>query len=293
MSCYNPVKGYRSKEVSSTGRRAIVFKPSAGFFDLPMEVPCGKCTGCLLDRSKDWAVRCMHEASQHVDNCFITLTYSDANLPEGGSLRPRDFVLFIKRLRKYLSPATIRFFHCGEYGDDFDRPHHHCIIFGWRPPDLILWSEKRGVRLHRSAIVERLWSFGFVSVGSVTYESSAYISRYILKKVYGPSAAAHYQGRHPEYLTMSRRPGIGKKWIDKYSDDVYRSDNIVYGLGRLTKPPRYYDKQYEKLDKAHFSEIERERRIAEAGSDYNSEYRKNVRKKLQEARLDVLKRELT
>jgi len=239
----------------------------------------------------------MHESGQHDDNCFVTLTYSDDSLrftSDGfPTLYPRDFVLFFKRLRKSLHPLSIRFFQCGEYGESLGRPHHHCIIFGFRPVDLVIWSEKGGVKLYRSAFLERFWPYGFVTVGNVTYESAAYVSRYILKKVHGSAAAAHYKGRVPEYLTMSRRPGIGKNWIDKYSDDVYRSDNVVYGLGRLTKPPRYYDKQYEKLDKDHFSEVEQKRRIEEAGSDYNSEYRKSARKKIQEARLAVLKRELT
>jgi len=145
-----------------------------------MEVPCGKCIGRLLDRAKDWAVRCMHEASSSVDNCFVTLTYGDLafrRTPLGfPTLYPRDFVLFFKRLHKFLSPLTIRFFQCGEYGEAsgkaLGRPHYHCIIFGFRPVNLVIWSEKGGVKLYRSAFLERLWPHGFVIVGNVLLPST-------------------------------------------------------------------------------------------------------------------------
>lgn len=290
MSCYHPIKGYRSATVSASGKRQIVFSPREGFVDLPMEVPCGCCVGCRLDRAKEWAVRCVHEASLYRENCFLTLTYAPEHLPESGSLVPRNFVLFMKRLRKKF--GKVRFFQCGEYGAELGRPHHHCIIFGWRPKDLSLWKKKNDVRLYRSEVLEKLWPFGFVTVGEVTYESAAYIARYILKKVNGPGAEAHYQGRRPEYITMSRRPGIGKIWIDKYFAEVYQEDTLVYGLGRLTKPPRYYDKQFEKMEPEVFKGVTAERLRREAQSDYRSEYRLKVREKLAEARLKNLSREI-
>lgn len=290
MSCYHPIKGYRSAVVGASGKRQIVFSPRKGFVDLPMEVPCGSCIGCRLDRAKEWAVRCVHEASLYRENCFLTLTYAEPNLPLNGSLEPRNFVLFMKRLRKRF--GKVRFFQCGEYGADLGRPHHHCIIFGWRPTDLSLWKRKGNVRLYRSKAVEELWPHGFVTVGEVTYESAAYIARYILKKVTGPAGESHYQGKRPEYITMSRRPGIGKDWIDKFSKEVYREDTLVYGLGRLTKPPRYYDKQFESKEGEAFVEILAERARREASSDYRSEYRLKAREKLAEARMKMLEREL-
>lgn len=290
MSCYHPVKGYRAERPGPSGRRQIVFSPRKGFVDLPMEVPCGSCIGCRLDRAKEWAVRCVHEASLHKESCFLTLTYADENLPDGGSLNPRNFVLFMKRLRKKF--GRVRFFQCGEYGAALGRPHHHCIIFGWRPTDLSLWKRKGNVKLFRSKAIEELWPHGFVTVGDVSYESAAYIARYILKKVGGPGAEDHYQGKHPEYITMSRRPGIGKNWIDKFSDEVYKKDTLVYGLGRLTKPPRYYDKQLEQRDPEMLREIVNERNRRDASSDYRSEYRLKSREKLSEARIKMLEREI-
>lgn len=256
-----------------------------------MEVPCGKCIGCRIDQSKEWAVRCVKEASSYKENCFLTLTYAPEKLPENGSLNPRNFTLFMKKLRKALK-TKIRFFQCGEYGTNLDRPHHHCIIFGWMPPDIKLWKSKGNVKLYTSETLEKIWGNGFVIIGHVTFESAAYIARYILKKMNGPEAEEHYQGKHPEYITMSRRPGIGNEWINKYHNDVYKDDNLHYGLGKITKPPRYFDKFYQKFYPEEFEKIKKERIKREVNSDYNSEYRLSVRKKLQEARLKNIKREI-
>lgn len=292
MSCYYPIKGYRSTTVNkATGKRGIVFSPLKGYRDLPTQVPCGRCIGCLLERARNWAVRCVHEASLHKDNCFITLTYNSDNIPENGSLNPRDFVLFMKRLRKKLG-IKIRFFQCGEYGELLSRPHHHCIIFGWRPDDLVLWKTKDKVRLYLSPLLAEVWGKGFVTVGDVTYESAAYIARYVLKKVTGEKAEDYYQGKVPEYITMSRRPGLGHQWIEMFNEDVYKSDQLVYGLGKITKPPKYYDKVMDKKDSALMEEIRSERIRRESNAEYNTEYRLKVREKLAQARLSWLDREL-
>jgi len=295
MSCYYPIKGYRSIYVNKdTGKRGIVFSPMKGYSDLPMELPCGKCIGCRLDKAKEWAVRCVKEASLYKENCFVTLTYSPEKIPSNGSLCPRNFTLFMKKLRKRLERDNlrIRFFQCGEYGEGLGRPHHHCIIFGWMPPDMKLWRQKGNTKLFRSKILEDIWGNGFVTIGFVTYESAFYVTRYILKKITGDKAEEHYQGKHPEYITMSKKPGIAHDWFQKYYDDVYGDDSLVYGLGKLTKPPRYFDKMYEKMNPEHFKEIHKDRMEREANSDYNSEYRLKVREKLQNIKVKQLNREL-
>ena len=128
MPCFCPLEGWRSKDRSSTGKRKIVFNPRDALRDMPVTVPCGQCIGCRLERSRQWAVRCIHEASLHEDNCFITLTYDDAHLPTDLSLNVSHFQKFMKRLRKRFGEG-IRFFHCGEYGENFGRPHYHACLF--------------------------------------------------------------------------------------------------------------------------------------------------------------------
>ena len=91
---------YRGRTRSQNGKFPIVFTPKDGYYDMPIQVPCGQCAGRRLDQSKQWALRCVHEAQVHDENCFITLTYNNENLPKDGSLNKRDFQLFMKRLIK-------------------------------------------------------------------------------------------------------------------------------------------------------------------------------------------------
>lgn len=253
MPCFNPLEGYRSKTVTKNGKRKIVFNTQDGFVDLPVKVPCGQCIGCRLERSRQWAIRCVHEASLYSSNCFITLTYNDHNLPVGGSLVLDDFQRFMKRLRKKFGDG-IRFFHCGEYGEKFKRPHYHACIFNLDFPDKKLVYKRLGHNIYSSVILSELWPYGFHEIGDVTFESAAYVARYIMKKVNGKKADMHYTsidyntGEYvdlkPEYVTMSRRPGLGSKWFDKFSTDVFPSDFIVLNEKKM-RPPKYYDYLYD------------------------------------------------
>lgn len=200
------------------------------------DVPCGQCIECRLERSRQWAVRCIHEASLHHQSHFITLTFNDRNCPD--SLDKRDWQLFAKRVRNRVS--RFRFMMSGEYGELNFRPHYHAIMFGLELDDLeYLRKSPSGENLYTSRALEECWPYGFVSVGSVTFESAAYVARYVVKKITGPSADAHYQGRVPEFSLMSRRPGIGAGWFDKFKSDVFPSDEVVV-RGKAAKPPRYY-----------------------------------------------------
>lgn len=252
MPCYKPISGYRSQTINPNGKRNIVFTKRTGYIDLPIQIPCGQCIGCRLERSRQWAIRCAHEASLYDNNCFITLTYNNENLPENKSLNLKHFQDFMKRLRKKFG-AKIRFFHCGEYGEKFQRPHYHACIFNFDFPDKKLFNEVRGNRLYTSETLQSLWTFGFSTIGSVTFESAAYVARYITKKITGKLAESHYETmlpdgeliqRTPEYTTMSRRPGIAKEWFQKFSKDIYPDDFVII-RGKKLKPPKYYDTQYE------------------------------------------------
>ncbi len=261
MPCFSPLKGFRAMG------GGIVFSRSMSM-GLPMAVPCGQCIGCRLERSRQWAVRCMHEASLYEDNCFVTLTYSDDFLPPGGSLRKRDFQLFMKRLRKHFTGRTIRFYHCGEYGENTFRPHYHALLFNLEFPDKVLWSERGSFSVFRSGVLESLWPFGQSEIGTVTFESAAYVARYITKKITGPLAEDHYRvvdsctgefvDRTPEYSTMSLRPGIGRGWYEKFKSDVYPSDEVISrGVG--CRPPAYYDSLLYKEDSDVAALVKRKR----------------------------------
>jgi len=212
----------------------------------------------------------------HEDNCFITLTYDNEHLPRDGSLHVEHWQKFAKRLRKARGP--FRFFHCGEYGAKSLRPHYHAAIFGLGFEDQVKWKKNsRGEWLYVSKLLGNSWKFGFSSVGALTYESAAYVARYVMSKATVPEsedpAVLARQKRHftryeridretgevhtvkPEYVTMSRRPGIGTSWYEKFKSDVYPSDEVVVE-GRRFRPPRFYD---EKLDEAILGELKDKR----------------------------------
>lgn len=200
----------------------------------------------------------MHERQLHEESSFLSLTYSDENLPAGGTLKKNDFQAFMKRLRKSIEPKKIRFFQCGEYGDDNLRPHYHAILFGHEFPDkLVVGKNDEGDPLYESAALNFLWRQGRVWIGAVTRKSAAYVARYVLKKLNGEPARLKYARVDPstgelfqvipEYITMSLRPGIGSTWFEKYKTDVYPDDYIV-AEGKKIKVPAFYDKLLEKED---------------------------------------------
>jgi len=288
MPCYHPMLAYRSREVNANGKRPIVFNPREAYSDLIVTLPCGQCVGCRLERSRQWAIRCVHEAQMHKENSFITLTFDDEHLDPNGSLVKADFQKFMKRLRKRTG-LKIRYFHCGEYGEKFGRPHHHACLFGIDFPDKKLWKVQNGVNLYNSAELSSIWKFGFSSIGDVTFESAAYVARYIMKKITGDMAPEIYKNRVPPYTTMSRRPGVGKEWYDKFSSDVFPDDHVVIRNGVICKPPKFYDNQ---LDEDQLDQVKQKRAIASRSrSENNSLGRLAVREKVKIAAIRQLKRD--
>lgn len=294
--------GYRSKEKTEKGKRKIVFNHKFGYIDQPVTIPCGQCIGCRLERSRQWAIRCVHEASLHEDNCFITLTYNNENLPKDGSLQLSDFQKFMKRLRKHFYGTTIRFFHCGEYGAKFARPHYHACIFGLDFQDKQFLKTVNGNHYYTSPTLHNLWSKGFHTIGDVSFESAAYVARYITKKITGKAAVEYYEtgeicettgeifSRKPEYTTMSRRPGIGKKWFDKYMADVFPGDFVLLKDKKL-KPPKYYDKLYEIECPGDFKKLKYQRDLqTKENQDNNTPERLEVREFIHKDKTKTLTR---
>jgi len=244
--------------VNASGKRSIVFSRNEGLVDCEVIIPCGSCIGCRLEKSRQWAIRCIHEASLYDNNCFITLTYNNEHLPHTRSLIKRDFVLFMKRLRKQFGQG-IRFFQSGEYGDQLSRPHYHACLFNFtfKDKEELFLNNSKDVKLYRSATLEKLWPYGFSTIGDVTFESAAYVARYCTKKITGEKADEHYgfsygwnkdgefvkRPRVREYCSMSRRPGLGSKWFDKFKSDCFPHDEVVV-KGFPSKVPRYYDEKF-------------------------------------------------
>lgn len=207
-----------------------------------MQINCGQCIGCRLERARQWTSRIQHETQLHSHSYFATLTYRDQDLPPHGALRKKDPQLFFKRLRHRFPGWRIRYFLCGEYGDSLLRPHYHAII--WGP---VLTAQ----------LVEELWKLGYCSLAPVTVERAAYVAKYSLKKITGDRAKAHYSRTDPgtgeviqlppEYAQMSLRPGIASEWFNRYKSDLYPSDFVVFRDQKM-RVPRYYDSKLSELE---------------------------------------------
>lgn len=307
MTCFHPrysvlqrcngdkysVKYNVLRETDEVSRNSLIYSNNfTSHYELPdgemidvesrvVPLPCGRCLGCRLDYSRQWAQRCVCEAKYHSpDTCFfVTLTYDDKHLPfsSAGSptvLEKNEFSKYLKRLRSSLMrkgwyhtiisddcteiPVTFRFFMCAEYGDRSSRPHYHILFFGIDLQDVVFDPKSQ---TFRSEFLEKWWSdsdgepLGFVSLGQITYQSAAYVARYALKKLIRPS---DFGDRVREWTNMSLRPAIGRQYFDDHKDDIYFTDKLYQKLGDKVlpqKPPRYYDKLLDVTDHQKCEEI--------------------------------------
>ncbi len=304
MACFHPVKAYRGPPDPHTGKLTIHFNSHSGYRDRPpILLPCNGCLGCRMDRSRQWAVRCMHEAQMYKSNSFVTLTYNEEHLPAGGSLSPRHHQLFMKRLRKK-SGRAIRFYACGEYGPKLTRPHYHYLFFNFDPPDKKPHHKNRnGEILYSSKFLDEIWGKGYTMTGAVTLQSAAYVARYINKKITGDAAEQHYKTSdpitgeiyqlEPEFSRQSNKPGIGKKWYDKFHKTDVENDDFIIHEGKKMRPPRFYDKQFEKKDpKKHFRTKIKRKISSRKNAANNTPERLAVREKVLMAKTKNLKRNM-
>lgn len=233
VTCTRPIGAYRAPDGQ------VVFDSKAGWSDRPLSLPCGKCLGCKQRRAQEWAVRCAHESQLHESSIFVTLTYADEHLPPGGGLDHSHFREFMRRARRRV--PGLRYFMSGEYGEELGRPHYHALVFGYPfPEERVEVPSKSKEPLWRSPEVDELWGKGNAPFGTVTFRSACYAAQYTIEKIEGPRAAGYYGDKRPPYCAMSRRPGIGAGWFDRFHGDVYPSDQVVIE-GETFRPPRYYD----------------------------------------------------
>lgn len=244
MSCYHPLDGYRQP----SGSVKIGFEPPGSVEKV--RIPCGSCFGCRMEYAENWSVRCTHEAKLWDHNYFITLTYDDEHLPPFASLRPEDLQRFWKRLRKAVSghreapdgsgEKPVRYFACGEYGSRTDRPHYHALLFN------VALDMEQG----HSEILERAWPHGSHLVSEFTPGRARYVAGYAAKKVKGRIASdlrysvinettGELVKRVPEFNRMSRKPGIGVWYFERYRQDFFRGFVTDPG-GVKRRLPRYY-----------------------------------------------------
>ena len=268
------------------------FLPKFGFdLDSSEQIPCGMCEECRLDYAKEWAQRCMAEATLWKHNYFVTLTYDDEHLAECYDFtisrrtgEPGVFPCLVKDhlekfkkdLRAYMkyhfNMDNIRTYECGEYGSKNGRPHFHILLYNCELPDLQVLKtydvKGKTVTYCTSEIIEKTWSRGFITIGEVTWDSCSYVARYMLKKLIGKHndqylEACKNAGVTPqlnEFTNGSRRPGIGRAYYDMHKDSIYSVDKDVLTAGHVVKPCKYFDNLYDLENPGLLSELKMQRR---------------------------------
>lgn len=268
-------------------------------------IPCGKCLECRLKYSREWAIRCMHEAQMHASSSFVTLTYATEHLPFDGSVSKIEWQRFMKRLRYYYGKSGLRFLAVGEYGGKRSRPHYHALLFGLDFPDKVFFQYSRDGKtpLYRSPMLEKAWGKGICVIGDVTFESAAYVARYCLKKVDSAASARDYDRVHmqtgscvqlePEFLLSSRDGGIGRPFYDLYKDDIWRHDQVVID-GRTMTPPHRYFMWLKAEDPVLYEQVKKKRleSLARKSKKELMYARLRVREVLQESRQKRISRPL-
>lgn len=276
MSCCNPIKAWQKNcydisqmiKNNESGlyhwgfekqRRKLTFKNPNNNNYRELKVPCGKCIGCLLDKANDWATRAYAESTLWKNNCFITLTYNDENLPKNASLMKKDLQDFWKRLRYYFkgeeyweNPRTkkyenpIRYIVAGEYGPKTNRPHYHALVFNFKPKDLKYYKTNHNKDLlYTSKTIEKIWGKGFVIIGECTYQSACYVSRYVMKKRFQQTAVADMKEK--EFIETSRNGGIGLVYWLKNKAKILTNQGILLKTKdkvQLKKIPKYFMRKW-------------------------------------------------
>lgn len=288
----------------------------SGRNDFVQSVPCGQCIGCRVSHAEEWAYRIMCEAVSHGTNTyFLTMTYDDMHVPTTYSVNPRtctpmvcyplvkkDFQDFMKRLRFHYGEG-IRFFACGEYGDSSGRCHFHAILLGLNISDLLYLKKCHGHPVFNSPTIDALWGKGFTVIGSVTSESALYCAKYCMKKRTGQDrdkylARCVEEGLEPlppEFVLMSRRPGLGRTFYEEKRLDLFQNTRLFLPGGKQVRQPRYFENLFKFEDPATVKRLKlRRQQVARAkvyASDLSAAEQRRVNERVflssQRSRTDI------
>ena len=287
MACYHPLIGIRSGERTINGKRKVEIigrLDDNGVEDLKLNpdavlIPCGNCIGCRLDYSRKWADRMILELETAKKGIFVTLTYDNDHIPwcyfneNGfplyGTVCKSDCQLFMKRLRDHFNDLCIRFYLAAEYGEsETRRPHYHAILFGIGLDDLdnisVFGRNELGQPYYISPELTKIWKQGHVLVCNVSWQTCAYVSRYVTKKMKGLDKDINYlkYGQLPEFALMSRKPGIGSKYLELHPDilDLSYINISTDEKGLKIAIPEYYLQKLKLTDEKKYDKIKEDRK---------------------------------
>lgn len=165
------------------------------------------------------------ESDYFEDTSFVTLTLDDDHLPLDRSVCKDTLQRFFKRLRKDIEPRKIKYFACGEYGEQFGRPHYHAVIFGLNC-------------VNDADIVKDNWGLGNVSLSIFKPERARYTAGYLLKEV---DSNINMTGCTKPFAIMSKK--LGLRYCMKNANQIINSNNPLTLHGSPVATPRYFRKK--------------------------------------------------
>lgn len=281
MSCYFPRPAFEYVELRTGEVFNKIWRPHVPSSSFPhffkmirqFKVPCQQCIGCRDGYSSYWARRCEHESMYHKESSFITLTVADRFMEKifpGRSLRYDPFQQFMKNFRKKVGNG-IKFFMCGEYGEQLSRPHYHSIIFGWMAPasDRFLHKATSVGNLYVSRLLSQVWPYGFSTVSPFSTACASYVAGYITKKINGKLKPKWYGSLSQEFSECSK--GVGEKYYHDFKRDLYDGRDGEVLRGGITVPAgRYYDNMLHRHDPKNFERIKFNRTLPNPIRDFMS-----------------------
>lgn len=223
------------------------------------EIPCQNCIGCRKEKALEWTNRILMEIKTNpLNNYFLTITYDAKN--EKLSLSKRDIQLFLKRIRE--KQGELRYLVAGEYGERTFRPHYHMIMLNHYPGSGKKWDRQQTEMLE----LEKIWGKGRILGSDVTESNIAYTCQYTTKKAY--SIEKNWpQNIEKPFILMSRRPGLGKDYIEE-NIDLIKKENLIFINGKH-KLPRYAKKMIERDDIKRFEDLKKKGK--EEGQQYEKQ----------------------
>ena len=246
-------------------------------------IPCRHCVGCCTSLSREWMHRMVLEKEVSKTSYFLTLTYDEENIPVNHQLNKKHLDDFLKALRNYFKNKYdydgIRYYACGEYGSKTARPHYHAIIYNLPLTPLefkvfgfeydkrykfrVVGKGEDGTDLYEFDLLNQLWKKGFVVVGQVTDRSCGYVARYVDKKRLSGEKNKDLKacGIVPEFNCMSRMPGIGVPYYEKYYKKILDNNLNIFINGTTISVGRMFEKF---LDKYHPEYLDRYKKLKES-----------------------------
>lgn len=226
-------------------------------------IPCNYCLNCRKDKQNYYIDRANYEYKTRLTASFVTFTYDDIWLlarcsvldsfghpifdtDSNGvvslrqSLNYSDLTRFIDNIRHYivnhseiqgvLCQPDFSYIYCGEYGDEFGRPHFHVLFFGL---DFAFCKK----------IIFNQWKYGFIDVLPLLDGGIRYVVKYMDKQLFGNLAALEFDnlGRARPRIRMS--VGFGKGILNDNIVSILKND-FTYPVGNgLRRPVSSYWKR--------------------------------------------------